>query len=180
MIVTANVLEKALLFAMLKHQNQFRKGDGRPYILHPLSVLLTLDRVKKSKNRFLLATASVLHDVVEDCDVSLSEISEKFGYQVASIVEELTSDRVEIERLGKKEYLLNKMINMSSYALCIKLCDRLDNVSDLESTTPEFKEKVITETNFILNGLLDIKLTKTHKKIIKSINKKIKKVSLLI
>jgi len=155
----------------MKHQDQFRKGDGKPYILHPISVLLTLDRMKKSKNKFLLATAAVLHDIVEDCDVGLSEIADKFGYQVASIVEELTSDKEKIEALGKKEYLLAKMLDMSSYALCIKLCDRLDNVLDLHSMSEDFKIRTIDETRFILTGLVNRKLTGTHKKIIKSIKK---------
>jgi (p)ppGpp synthase/HD superfamily hydrolase len=176
MRVDATTLQKALLFATMKHQDQFRKGDGKPYILHPISVLLTLDRLKKSKNKFLLATAAVLHDVVEDCNVTVQEIADKFGYSVASIVEELTSDKEKIDSMGKKEYLLDKMLVMSSYALCIKLCDRLDNVSDLESMNDEFKQRTITETQFILDGLSSRKLTSTHKKIIKKIQKVLKNI----
>ena len=177
MKVTAEVLQEALLFAVIKHQDQYRKCDGRPYILHPISVLMTLDRLKKSKNKFLLSTAAVLHDVVEDCQVDLSEVATKFGYQVAAIVEELTSDNVAIQSMGKKEYLLQKMQDMSSYALCIKLCDRLDNVSDLKDTNVEFQTKVVDETLYILDNL-QRELTSTHKKIIKKIRQKIDKLEI--
>ena len=174
MRITANILEKALMFALVKHQDQVRKGDGRPYILHPISVLLTLSKLKKSKNQFLLATAAVLHDTVEDCNVTIQDIANEFGYSVASLVDELTSDKEKIDLLGKKEYLLDKMLNMSTYALCIKLCDRLDNLNDMNTMSVEFKERQICETSYIINGLKGRKLTKTHKKIIKEINKLIK------
>lgn len=175
MIINAITLQQALLFATMKHQDQYRKGDGRPYILHPISVLLTLGKIKKSKNKFLLATAAVLHDVVEDCGVTLQEIADKFGYQVASIVQELTSDKDKIEAMGKKEYLLDKMTHMSSYALCIKLCDRLDNIKDMSTMTDEFKARTISETEYILDGLIDRNLTGTHKTIVRKIRKQIKK-----
>jgi (p)ppGpp synthase/HD superfamily hydrolase len=177
MKITANTLELALLFSIEKHKGQVRKGDGRPYILHPISVLLTLGRIKKSKNHLLLAIASVLHDTVEDCNVSLQEIADNFGYNVAAIVDELTSDKEEIEKVGKKEYLLNKMLTMSTYALCIKLCDRLDNLSDMDSMPNKFIKRQIVDTKFILDGLKKSKLTATHKEIIKLINKKIKAYS---
>ena len=63
---------------------------------------------------------------------------------------------------------------MSSYALCIKLCDRLDNINDMESLSEDKKLKTIEETKFILNGLKDVKLTKTHIKIINTIKKSLK------
>lgn len=97
---TAIMLEEAILFAASKHSGQFRKGNGEPYILHPISVLLLLNKYKKSKNQFLLASAAVLHDVVEDCDISIEEIATKFGYRIASIVDELTSDKEAIKSLN--------------------------------------------------------------------------------
>ena len=177
MNVTAETLERAIIFAAEKHRGVKRKGDGRPYILHPLSVLHTLLAIKpNSKNAFLLAVVAVLHDTVEDCDVTIQEIAELFGYQVASLVEELTSDKAEIERIGKTEYLKQKMIGMSSYALCIKLVDRLDNIKDMKSMTESFRIKQIASTTIILDALdLERKLTKTHRTIIKMIRKEMKR-----
>jgi GTP pyrophosphokinase len=171
---TAIMLEEAILFAASKHSGQFRKGNGEPYILHPISVLLLLNKYKKSKNQFLLASAAVLHDVVEDCDISIEEIATKFGYRIASIVDELTSDKEAIKSQGKDNYLLDKMLNMSTYALCIKLCDRYHNLTTLTSMADSFVTKQKNSTRFILEGLNSRKLTKTHKKIIKDIKKLLK------
>lgn len=169
MKLTSEILNKALLFAAKKHQNQIRKGDGRPYVFHPISVMLTLGKIKKSNNFILIAIATLLHDTVEDCNVTLEEIAKEFGHGVSSLVEELTSDEKEIALKGKKHYLAHKMLGMSSYALRIKLADRLDNVQDIE---PNMINK-IEETRYILESLKNRKLTSTHKKLIKMINKKI-------
>ena len=176
MNITAETLERAILFALDKHKNVKRKGDGRPYILHPLSVLHTLMSVKKSKNALLLAVCAVLHDTVEDCGVTIQEIAELFGYHVATIVEELTSDKDEIKKLGKTEYLIKKMLNMSSYSLCIKLVDRLDNIKDMTSMDDTFKDKQIDSTKKILDALkIGRKLTKTHTTLIRMIYKEMSK-----
>ncbi len=175
MNISANVLEQAILFAAEKHRGVVRKGDGSPYIIHPMRVLITLQTIKKSKNAFLLAAAAILHDVVEDCGVSIEEITKRFGLHVAALVQELTSDQEEIKKLGKTEYLTKKMLNMSSYALCIKLSDRLDNIKDMKSSGKQFIEKQITSTVSILNTLkTGRKLTRTHSLLIKLIEKEIK------
>lgn len=175
MKVTAKTLEDAIIFAAEKHKGVVRQGDGTPYILHPMSVLFILANVKKSNNYFLLAVVATLHDVVEDCDVTLEEIAERFGHAVAALVSELTSDKEQIKLKGKAVYLLEKMLGMTSYALRIKLADRQHNMSDLDSLSKERRERSIKETKYILEGLVARKLTKTHKKLIAQIWKYIKK-----
>jgi (p)ppGpp synthase/HD superfamily hydrolase len=170
MKLTSEHLERAIVFATEKHKGQVRKGDGRPYVLHPMSVLIILAKLKKSTNFFLIAIACILHDVVEDCDVSLEEIARLFGHQVASLVGELTSDKEAIKVQGKRQYLAIKMVYMSSYALRIKLADRLDNLEDLDFVKDQQK---IEETTYILKALKNRKLTKTHKKLIKLIEKRL-------
>src|SRR5258706_11264623 len=125
MKINSTLLEKAIIYATEKHKGQLRKGNGLPYIMHPISVMITLGKIKKSNNTELLAIVCLLHDIVEDCEVSIEEIAREFGHGVASLVDELTSDQVEIDAIGKKEYLAQKMLKMSSYALRIKLADRL-------------------------------------------------------
>lgn len=173
--INSSVLEKAILFAVKAHQGQTRKGDGRPYILHPLSVMQRIDKNKKSSNRYLLAVAAILHDTVEDCGVTLQQIAEEFGYQVAALVDELTLDKSKYVAIGKKEYLAQELYGMSSYALAIKLCDRLDNLEDMESMSPSFQTKYKEETLYILDRIKDRKLTKTHRSLIKQINKVLNK-----
>lgn len=173
--MTAELFEKAILFAVKAHQGQLRKGDRRPYILHPLSVMHRVYTYKKSSNIFLLGIVAILHDVVEDCGIPIQQIADEFGYKVAALVDELTTDKEKCEALGKKVYLLQKMLAMSSYALVIKLSDRLDNVSDLLTLSKEKIKKTINDTEYILDGLVEgRKLSKTHKKFITLIRKECK------
>lgn len=168
------MFEKALEFALQKHKWQKRKWNNIPYYRHPISVAKNIETYKKSKNIELLMTAALLHDTVEDCEnVSLQEIAENFGYYVAALVDELTSNEWEIKKLGKTEYLKNKMTHMSSYGLVIKLSDRLDNVRDLSTTSETFQKKYTKETLEILDHLESWvrKLTATHKKLIEQIRK---------
>lgn len=170
------MFEKALEFALQKHKGQKRNWNNIPYYRHPISVAKNIESYKKSKNIELLMTAALLHDTVEDCEnVSLQEIAEKFGYYVAALVDELTSNKWEIKKIGKTEYLKNKMTNMSSYGLVIKLSDRLDNVRDLSATSETFQKKYTKETLEILDHLESWarKLTTTHKKLIQEIKNKL-------
>ena len=154
-MIKVDVFEKALRYAAKKHRQQRRKGDGSPYFLHPISVVLRIKAAKgDSKNIWMLATASVLHDVVEDCGVSIRKIAKKFGYHVAALIEELTLDKSQYNIMGKTEYLCRHMANMSSYALTIKLCDRLDNICDMGKMNSDFQDNYVAETQEILQRLL--------------------------
>lgn len=121
---------KAIEFAKTKHEGQIRKGTGIPYFSHPITVSYMLANFKKSKHLDSLIVACLLHDTLEDTDTDFVEIASEFNPMVASIVHELTSDEEQIKLLGKNEYLKKKMVGISSYALYIKLCDRLHNISD--------------------------------------------------
>jgi (p)ppGpp synthase/HD superfamily hydrolase len=148
------MFEKALEFALEKHKGQKRKSTNMPYYWHPISVAKNIEETKKSKNLELLMTAALLHDTVEDCaGVTIQEIAEKFGYYVAALVDELTSDEKEIAKIGKTEYLQKKMTNLSSYGLVIKLSDRLNNVRDLNKTSETFQKRYTQETLAILDHL---------------------------
>lgn len=175
-MVTFQTLEKAILFSVNAHKGQKRKGDGRPYIFHPIIVANILYDVKESKNIHLMATATVLHDTWEDCeDVTIEMIAKEFGYQVASIVEELTTDKELCKRMGKTNYLIMKMMKMSRYALTIKLCDRYHNICDMKKMGKEFKEKYINETKEIIGSLeINRELTKTQKILVSMIKKQMK------
>jgi myo-inositol-1(or 4)-monophosphatase len=173
--LNAALLEDAIIYAVNKHKGQKRKGSGLPYIVHPLAVMKRVFDNKESKNMFLLAIAAILHDVIEDCyetmeekKAGLHEIATIFGFQVASLVEELTLDKSQYGSLGKKEFLTIKMNAMSSYALAVKLCDRLENVTDMKTMNEKFKKRYVTETWYILNNL-NRKLSPSHKKLIDEI-----------
>jgi (p)ppGpp synthase/HD superfamily hydrolase len=172
-IYTNSDLEAAIIFATQSHSGQVRKGDGRLYIMHPMSVMARLYKYKgDSINIILLAICAILHDVYEDCNITIEEITNRFGQDVSDIVLELSSDKVLITLIGKTEYLKEKMRNISSYSLVIKLCDRLDNVNDVARMSSEFITKSFTETLNILDYIsVNRKLSNTHKAIIKDIYK---------
>jgi guanosine-3',5'-bis(diphosphate) 3'-pyrophosphohydrolase len=172
---TSKLYQKAIKFSVKAHKNQVRKGDGKPYVTHPLSVMWRVLKYKKTANIYMLASASLLHDTVEDCGVSLKKIAKKFGYNVAALVKELTLDKRKYKTIGKAEYVAQQALKMSSYALVIKLCDRLDNVCDMEHMSKSFQTRYIKETEYLLDRLKERKLTNTHKDIIKKIKKELKK-----
>jgi guanosine-3',5'-bis(diphosphate) 3'-pyrophosphohydrolase len=168
MEISAKLFEEVVIFATESHKGQTRR-DGKPYILHPMEVMAVLASVKKSSNPLLLSAVCLLHDVVEDCDVPIREITHRFGLAVSGMVQELTSNESEIEKIGKAHYLAKKMTKMSSYSLGIKLADRYTN---LESPS----QNKIEETRYILDYIRKhrVKLTKTHKKLMKMIEKRLK------
>lgn len=161
--------EEALEYATMKHRGQYRT-DGTEYITHPIRVANYVSDFKESKNIETLLASAYLHDTLEDTDATYYDLVGKFGSQIASIVLELTNDEDLKKLIGKTKYLEIKMKNMSSWALVIKLCDRLDNVSDLMDRDEKFRNKYVRETAEILDYLLNNReLSSTHLCIIKRI-----------
>lgn len=172
------MIEKALNFAKQKHENQFRKFAGEPYHQHVEKVAKIIEENKKSHKVNELLAAALLHDTLEKTDTTEEELKENFGELITSLVKELTTDKNEARKIGKKEYLAEKLSDpekTSSWGLVIKLADRLDNVSDLNKGPEEFKKKYIEETKHILERLEEKReLTETQKKIIEKIKEEIK------
>ncbi len=97
---------------------------------------------------------------------------------MSSLVQELTSDKEQmILEGGKEKYLAKKLQTMSSWALVIKLLDRLDNVSDFDIASKKFVQNYTRQTVYILNELKKHrKLSKTQTKIANLIWEKLRKV----
>lgn len=168
---------KAIEFALNAHKGQKRK-DGSFYFTHCERVARI---VKENKDSHLindLISAAYLHDTIEDTYATEEDILINFNPLIASLVKSLTSDKQEIRKSSKKEYLSEKMVSMSSWGLVIKLADRLDNVSDLNNQNREFRNRYKNETLFILKNLKDKrKLSPTHKKLISTIEQKLNKTN---
>jgi (p)ppGpp synthase/HD superfamily hydrolase len=114
--------------------------------------------------------------VLEDTSGTYKQILKKFGKTVADTVDELTNDGDAMKLAGgKRIYLASKMIAMSSYALVVKLCDRLDNVSDLDPMGEDFKKRYIKETKYILDNIDKNRdtITITHHRLIQAIREKL-------
>lgn len=155
---------KAIEFAIKKHEGQFRKASGEPYVIHPIATSYLLMKYKQSKHQEELIAALILHDTLEDTDTNFVELATEFNPLIASIVLELTSDVEEIKKIGKNEYLKKKLCGISNYALVCKLLDRLHNISDNPKTS------YIEDTKNLLYHIeRNRKLTKTQKNIIRDI-----------
>jgi len=168
--------QKAWLFAQQAHQGVVRKFLKTPYFEGHVAKVFGL--LKQYDTRPTLGAAAILHDVLEDVDyVTYDMIKQKFGIKVANLVKELTSNDEQIAKQGKANYLLNKMMYMSPDALLIKLCDRLQNISDMYAASAGFRGRYYIETRFIVDGLLaNRRLTHKHQRIISQIDGLLKNI----
>lgn len=173
-----NVEKRANKYAKKQHKGQVRKFAGEPYVRHPERVAEIVKKYKKSKKIGKLVSAAHLHDTLEDTKATEMKLRLRFGRLVTSIVKELTSDKEEMKKQGgKRKYLSNKTIKMSSWALVIKLADRLDNVSDFKNASPDFVKSYRKQTDYMLDMLEKKRtLSKTHQKLIDDIRTKMKEV----
>lgn len=158
---------KAIEVAKKAHAGQKRKVSGDPYFHHPVAVAFIVMSVKKSSKLTELVAAAILHDILEDTELTFAEISEMFGPFVAALVLELTNDEKEIALIGKKEYQKKKLLHMSSYGLLLKLADRYQNMS--EHPTDQMKK----DTEELMIELLEKRstLTRAHRELISDIKK---------
>ncbi len=136
-------IQKAYDVAAAAHDGQ-KRASGDDYIVHPVGVAYILAGLQLDADSI---TAAILHDVVEDTDISLEKIKEMFGESVAMLVDGLT-------KLGKIEYLSKEDQQAENYrkmflamakdirVVLVKLADRLHNMRTL-SFMPEAKQKSI-------------------------------------
>jgi GTP diphosphokinase / guanosine-3',5'-bis(diphosphate) 3'-diphosphatase len=137
----------AYRYAAFAHEGQTRK-TGEPYISHPVAVACILAKLHLDLPTLL---AALLHDVVEDTGVAISEISETFGKQVADLVEGLTKlDKIEFQSAtqAQAENFRKMLLAMSQdvRVILVKLADRLHNMQTLEAMRPEKQKRIAQET----------------------------------
>ncbi|PLY06037.1 MAG: phosphohydrolase [Desulfuromonas sp.] len=137
-------VEEALNDARTSHEGQYRKS-GEPYIFHPLRVTHLAARHWMD---FPSVMAALLHDVVEDTPVTLTDVEKKYGEEVAHLVDGLTKVTSEIlsrEDLKKETYKKTLLIAIDDIrVLCLKFWDRIDNLNTI-GALPRHKQKLIAE-----------------------------------
>src|SRR6185312_1924322 len=140
-------VEKAYAVARAAHSGQYRQS-GDPYITHPLAVAKILAEWHLDAQALI---AAILHDVVEDTPTTKTEISKKFGKQVAELVDGVSKiDRIEFATLqhAQAENFRKMLLAMARdvRVILIKLADRLHNMRTLEAVPPEKQERIARET----------------------------------
>lgn len=145
------LIRKAFLFANTAHMG-VRRNSGEPYILHPLAVAKIV--VSEIGLGTKSALAAILHDVVEDTDYTLQDISNMFGEKVASLVDGLTKLTGTFD--SKQAVNFRKMLLTLSddvRVILIKLADRLHNMRTLDSMPHSKQLKISSETLYIFAPL---------------------------
>ena len=187
-------IRKAYLFAKEAHKDQFRKS-GEPYIHHLIEVCYILTTLQCGPATLM---AGLLHDVVEDTDVTLKEIREAFGDDVAGIVDSLTKiQRLKLSHRSEEDFVYEDhrkiFLGMAKdvRVIVIKLADRLHNMRTLSSLSPERQQVLARETlevfapiahrlgmNSVKSELEDLSLKylepEKYKEIVKLVDSKVK------
>ncbi len=145
--VDVEPVEKAYRVAQDAHATQRRKS-GEPYLIHPLRVATTIARLGLGPAS---VAAALMHDSVEDSDLTIYEVTESFGREVANLVDGVT-------KLGKVPYLSRREQQAESFrkmllamsqdirVLLVKLADRLDNMQTLQHMPAEKQRRIARET----------------------------------
>lgn len=131
------MLDQVLKFATKAHGDQKRKYTGDPYIVHPIAVA---EIVKTVPHTDAMIAAALLHDVVEDTPVTIEQIKDKFGSEVAELVGWLTDiSRPENgNRKTRKSLDRDHSANAPAEAQTIKLADLIHNTKSIEKHDPHF------------------------------------------
>ncbi len=142
-----DLLNRAYVYAMKAHGNQ-KRASGEAYFNHPLEVAAILAEMKLDSSTI---AAALLHDTVEDTEATAQEIKEKFGPDIAALVDGLTKikqldlvtrEATQAENLRKLLLAMSKDVRV----LLVKLADRLHNMRTLQHVKPEKRLRIAEET----------------------------------
>ncbi|MGQ4364911.1 RelA/SpoT family protein [Streptomyces sp. SAS_272] len=147
-------LRRAYVLAESSHRGQMRKS-GEPYITHPLAVTLILAELGAETTAL---TASLLHDTVEDTDVTLDQVGEEFGAEVRYLVDGVTKlEKVDYGAAAEPETFRKMLVATGDdvRVMSIKLADRLHNMRTLGVMRPEKQERIAKVTRDVLIPLAE-------------------------
>lgn len=143
------IIRKAFVMAVNAH-SAMRRKSGEPYIYHPIAV------ARIAAEEIGLGTTSIvcalLHDVVEDTEITLDDVEREFGSKVANIIDGLTKMSGVFDTSSPQAENFRKMLLTMAddvRVILIKLCDRLHNMRTLEHMSDRGQLKIASETTFI-------------------------------
>ncbi|MGZ3958685.1 MAG: HD domain-containing protein, partial [Flavisolibacter sp.] len=128
-----------------------RRKSGEPYILHPIAVAkICVEEIGLGVRSTI---CSLLHDTVEDTDISLDDIQKEFGGEIAKIVDGLTkiSNVIDVNASQQAENFRKILLTLTDdpRVILIKLADRLHNMRTMDSMKQEKQLKISSETVYV-------------------------------
>jgi (p)ppGpp synthase/HD superfamily hydrolase len=148
-VLDFDLINKAIYWAKKYHGDQKRKS-GEPYYTHPLEVAYMISDYKLKTD---VIVASILHDIIEDTEVTVGIIFDNFGQRIAEMVDRLTRDRPDGSKLSIEEILNNAYNLKDKEVLLIKLFDRLHN---MQTISVKILDKQIQESKETLNNFITL------------------------
>ncbi len=148
-ILDFDLINKAIYWAKKYHGDQKRKS-GEPYYSHPLEVAYMISEHNLKTD---VIVASILHDIIEDTEVTVGMIFDNFGWRIAEMVDRLTRDRPDGTKLTIEEIITNAYKKADKEVLLIKLIDRLHNI---QTIGVKFLDKQIKESKETLNNFITL------------------------
>ena len=144
----------ATLYGAKAHQGQ-KRASGEDYICHPIAVACILGEMRMDSRTII---AAILHDVVEDTSIALSQLAESFGNDVATMVDGVSKVSHILPRQNTEAKSFHKMFiaaEKDPRVIIIKLADRLHNMRTLESLDDTRKRRIARQTLDIYAPMAD-------------------------
>ena len=145
-ILDFDLINKAIYWARKYHGDQKRKS-GEAYYTHPLEVAYMISEHNLKTD---VIVASILHDIIEDTEVTVGMIFDNFSWRIAQMVDMLTRDRPDGTKLTIEEVITNAYQKQDNEVLLIKLIDRLHNMVTLDSISDNKKRQIALETATVI------------------------------
>lgn len=134
------LVDKAIIFATNAHKNSERRAKAFPYIIHPLEAMAIVATMSNDPE---LLAAAVLHDTVEDTNVTIEDIRREFGDHVANIVaKESVMDDGKITWKERKQMTINRVKKASLDGKIVALGDKLSNMRAIYNDYQDIGDKL--------------------------------------
>ena len=138
------ILDRAIMFAVKAHTGTERRGKGYPYIIHPMEAVEIVATMTKDQE---LLAAAILHDTVEDTNVTVDQIREEFGDRVADLVAS-ESDEMPVgvpeedSWHARKQAAIDRLSKASREAKIVAMGDKLSNMRAIARDYAEQGDKL--------------------------------------
>lgn len=134
-----DLIDKALQISSMAHEGQYRKNTKIPYIAHPVAVGMIL---QKAGYREEMVAAGILHDTVEDTDLTLDDLEREFGQEIAVLVAGCSEPDKSLTWEERKQHTVDFLKNAPEEIRVVACADKLHNVRSIRLDSDHSREEV--------------------------------------